>query len=49
MSAPHPQDSLPAFIPVVVGGDIGAYSLARAFHEAYGLSLIHISEPTRRS
>ncbi|MBE9404049.1 hypothetical protein IOE58_07550 [Brachybacterium sp. Marseille-Q2903] len=43
MSAPHPQDSLPAFIPVVVGGDIGAYSLARAFHEAYGIRSVVIS------
>lgn len=43
MSAPHPQDSRPAFIPVVVGGDIGAYSLARAFHEAYGIRSVVIS------
>ena len=43
MSAPHSQDSRPAFIPVVVGGDIGAYSLARAFHEAYGIRSVVIS------
>lgn len=34
----------PAFTPVVVGGDIGAYSLARAFHEAYGISTIVVSK-----
>ena len=28
--------------PVVVGGDIGAYSLARAFHEAYGIRTIAV-------
>lgn len=31
------------FTPVVVGGDIGAYSLARAFHEAYGVRTVAIS------
>lgn len=31
------------FTPVIVGGDIGAYSLARAFHEAYGLRSTVIS------
>ena len=30
-------------LPVVVGGDIGAYSLARAFHEAYGIRTIAVS------
>ena len=29
--------------PVVVGGDIGAYSLARAFHEAYGIRTVVVS------
>lgn len=29
--------------PVVLGGDIGAYSLARAFHEAFGVRSIVIS------
>lgn len=32
-----------SFQPVIVGGDIGAYSLARAFHEAYGLTSIVVS------
>lgn len=31
-------------VPVIVGGDIGAYSLARAFHEAYGLGSTVISK-----
>ena len=36
------------FQPLLFGGDINVYSVARAFHEAYGvrsiayLSLIHI-------
>ncbi|MCY1157663.1 MAG: carbamoyl-phosphate synthase [Citricoccus sp.] len=25
------------FVPVITGGDVGAYSLAREFHEAYGV------------
>lgn len=29
--------------PVVLGGDIGAYSVARAFHEAYGVRSIVVS------
>lgn len=29
--------------PVVLGGDIGAYSLARSFHEAYGVRSIVVS------
>ena len=29
--------------PVVLGGDIGAYSVARAFHEAYGLRSVVVS------
>ncbi|WP_058234451.1 carboxylate--amine ligase [Devriesea agamarum] len=40
MDQAHDQD----FTPVVVGGDIGAYSLARAFHEAYGKSTVVISK-----
>lgn len=40
-SAPR---AVPEFTPVVVGGDIGAYSLARAFHEAYGLTTVVVSK-----
>ena len=36
----------PDFLPVVLGGDIGAYSLARSFHEAYGTQALVAS--TRR-
>ncbi len=32
--------SPPALRPVVVGGDIGAYGSARAFHEAYGVRTV---------
>lgn len=34
----HPQSSRPrpGFLPVVIGGDIGAYALARQLHEATG-------------
>ena len=40
-NAPSPQFA--DFTPVVVGGDIGAYSLARAVHEAYGIRTVVIS------
>ena len=30
-------------VPVILGGDIGAYSLARTFHEAYGVRSIVLS------
>jgi D-aspartate ligase len=43
MPTPSRPAARPAFQPVVVGGDIGAYSLARAFHEAYGLSTVVVS------
>src|SRR5690606_24335366 len=39
----------PAFVasrdlqPVILGGDIGAYSLARTFHEAYGVRSVVVS------
>lgn len=31
------------FIPVILGGNLGAYSIARAFHEAYGTKSITVS------
>lgn len=34
----------PAFMPVILGGDIGAYSLARATYEAYGIKALVISQ-----
>ncbi|ROS78968.1 carboxylate--amine ligase [Cellulomonas sp. PhB143] len=34
--------------PIILGGDAGAYSIARAFHEAYGVSSVVVStNPTR--
>lgn len=34
------------FIPVILGGDIGAYALGREFHEAYGVTSVSvIQEP----
>ncbi|GAB2532408.1 carboxylate--amine ligase [Brachybacterium huguangmaarense] len=42
-AAGAPAADLPTFVPVIVGGDIGAYSLARAFHEAYGLTSVIVS------
>ncbi len=46
-------DPHPAVRPVVLGGDIGAYSLARAFHEAYGVRTTVLSSaatgPVRHS
>lgn len=31
------------FVPVILGGDITAYSLARTFHEAYGVRSVAVS------
>ena len=31
------------FLPVIVGGHVGAYSIARAFHEAYGVRSIIVT------
>ena len=30
-------------LPVVLGGDIGAYALGREFHEAYGVRSVYIN------
>ena len=35
---------VPDVLPVILGGDIGAYSLARAFHEAYGIVPLVLSQ-----
>ena len=37
---------VPDVLPVILGGDIGAYSLARAFHEAYGIVPLVLPRPT---
>lgn len=31
------------FLPVIIGGHVGAYSIARAFHEAYGVRSIIVA------
>ena len=36
--------SAPDVLPVILGGDIGAYSLARAFNEAYGTRSLVLSQ-----
>ena len=51
-AVPSPRQD-PVVRPVVLGGDIGAYSLARAFHQAYGVRTTVVSGaatgPVRRS
>lgn len=42
--ADAPAAAPDAFLPVILGGDIGAYSLARAFHEAYGARALVVSQ-----
>lgn len=37
------QVAAPRLQPVVLGGDVGAYSLARTFHEAYGVRSVVVS------
>ncbi len=36
-------EAAPGLQPVVLGGDIGAYSIARTFHEAYGVRPVVVS------
>lgn len=43
-AAAEASAATPAFLPVLVGGDIGTYALARAFHEAYGVRPVVVSE-----
>ena len=38
------EKNAPDVLPVILGGDIGAYSLARAFHEAYGIVPLVLSQ-----
>lgn len=40
---PSARVPAPDLQPVVLGGDIGAYSLARTFHEAYGVRSVVVS------
>ncbi len=43
-----PASTAPVVRPIVLGGDAGAYSLARAFHEAYGVRATVVTiVPTR--
>lgn len=48
LKAQHSRDGMgaekPEVLPVILGGDIGAYSLARAFHEAYGIVSLVVSQ-----
>lgn len=39
MTSPSPRPRTD-FLPVVLGGDIGAYALCREFHEAFGVSSV---------
>lgn len=39
--------TVPNFRPVIMGSDLGVYSLARAFHEAYGVTSLVVSNSPR--
>ncbi|MGF0116999.1 hypothetical protein ACQFYA_11835 [Promicromonospora sp. Marseille-Q5078] len=43
MSRGHAPEPRPELAPVLLGGDIGVYALARAFHERYGVTSTVIS------
>ncbi len=43
LNRPGRDDLHETLVPVVLGGDIGAYSLARTFHEAYGVRSVVVS------
>lgn len=42
-TSPRSAVPVPDLQPVILGGDIGAYSAARAFHEAYGVRPVVVS------
>ncbi|MCL2455147.1 MAG: carboxylate--amine ligase [Micrococcales bacterium] len=44
-----PASSTTDLLPVFVGGDIGIYGLARAFHEAYGCRAVAVSQVATRA
>ena len=34
---------MPSFQPVIIGGDLGAYAIAREFNDAYGVKPIMVT------